>query len=229
MRDAAVAVQQCRERVEIRVAPASRPARGGSRPRGFGGGASDAGCSATSPGITTTETPRLPTASRIAISSTRGIWLALGDQLAIVAALLEQRSPDGSPGNSREPISADGMCAAIASTGTRERWQSNRPLMRCRLPGPQLPAQTASSPVRCASAPAAKAATSSCRTWTHSILPCRRIAVGEAVQAVADDAIDALDAGRGEGFGELISNVHGLAPGGEATHLLRTFSVNSVK
>jgi hypothetical protein len=50
------------------------------------------------------------------------------------------------------------------------------PLMRCRLPGPQLPAQTASSPVRCASAPAAKAATSSCRTCTHSILPWRRIA-----------------------------------------------------
>lgn len=37
--------------------------------------------------------------------------------------------------------------------------------MRCRFPGPQLPAQTTSSPVRCASAPAAKAATSSCRTW----------------------------------------------------------------
>src|SRR5229473_960645 len=47
--------------------------------------------------------------------------------------------------------------------------------MRCRLPGPQLPAQTASPPVRCASAPAANAATSSCRTWTHSILPWRRI------------------------------------------------------
>jgi hypothetical protein len=29
--------------------------------------------------------------------------------------------------------------------------QSNRPLIRCRLPGPQLSAQTASSPVRCAS------------------------------------------------------------------------------
>ena len=56
------------------------------------------------------------------------------------------------------PISALGMWAAIASTGTRLRWQSYRPLIRCRLPGPQLPAQTASSPVRCASAPAAKAA-----------------------------------------------------------------------
>src|SRR5258706_6885446 len=34
----------------------------------------------------------------------------------------------------------------------------------------------ASSPVRCASAPAAKAATSWCRTCTHSILPWSRIA-----------------------------------------------------
>src|SRR5208337_4988591 len=48
-------------------------------------------------------------------------------------------------------ISGEGICAAIPSTGTRERWQSKRPLMRWRLPGPQLPAQTASAPVRCAS------------------------------------------------------------------------------
>ena len=39
-------------------------------------GASAAACNATSPGITTTDTPRLPTASRIATSSTRGIWFA---------------------------------------------------------------------------------------------------------------------------------------------------------
>ena len=30
------------------------------------------------------------------------------------------------------------MCAAIASTGTRLRWASKSPLIRCRLPGPQL-------------------------------------------------------------------------------------------
>jgi hypothetical protein len=29
------------------------------------------------------------------------------------------------------PVSADGICAAIASTGRRERRQSSRPLMRC--------------------------------------------------------------------------------------------------
>ena len=45
---------------------------------------------------------------------------------------------------------------------------------------------------RCASAPAAKAATSSWRTCSHSILPWRRRAVGQAVQAVADDAVDTL-------------------------------------
>ena len=66
------------------------------------------------------------------------------------------------------------MCAAMASTGTRLRWQSNRPLIRCRLPGPQLPAQTASRPVSAASAPAAKAADSSCRTCIHSMRPSRR-------------------------------------------------------
>ena len=43
----------------------------GSSPSTLGGGTSDAGCKATSPGITTTETPRLPTASWIATSSAR--------------------------------------------------------------------------------------------------------------------------------------------------------------
>src|SRR3954452_24799058 len=42
--------------------------------------------------------------------------------------------------------------------------------MRCRLPGPHDPAQTASLPVICASPAAANAATSSCRTWIQSIL-----------------------------------------------------------
>jgi len=46
---------------------------GGRRPALLAIGASDAGCSATSPGRTTTETRRLPTASRIATSRVRGI------------------------------------------------------------------------------------------------------------------------------------------------------------
>ena len=66
------------------------------------------------------------------------------------------------------------MWAAMARTGTRERWQSNRPLIRCRLPGPHDPAQTANSPVSAASAPAANAATSSWRVWIQSMSPRRR-------------------------------------------------------
>jgi hypothetical protein len=74
------------------------------------------------------------------------------------------------------PISSAGMCAAMASTGTLLRLASNRPLIRCRLPGPQLAAHTASSPVSAASPAAANAAASSCRTCSQVIVPSRRIA-----------------------------------------------------
>src|ERR1700731_2593483 len=94
----------------------------------------------------------------------------------------------------------------MASTGTHERWQSNSPLIRCRLPGPQLPAQTASSPVRCTSAPAAKAATSSCLTCTHSIFALAAQRVRQTVQAIANDAVNPLDADRRERLGELVCN-----------------------
>lgn len=57
-----------------------------------------------------------------------------------------------------------------------ERCASYRPLMRWRLPGPQEPAQAVSLPVIWASAPAAKAAVSSCRTWIQSIAELRRMA-----------------------------------------------------
>jgi len=49
----------------------------GSRASDTAGVADAASCNATSPGITTTETPRFDTAARIAISSVRGIWRAL--------------------------------------------------------------------------------------------------------------------------------------------------------
>ena len=62
----------------------------------------------------------------------------------------------------------------MASTGTELRLASNRPLIRCRLPGPQLAAHTASSPVSAASPAAANAAASSCRTCSHAIVPSRR-------------------------------------------------------
>ena len=64
----------------------------------------------------------------------------------------------------------------MASTGTRLRLASNRPLIRCRLPGPQLAAHTASSPVSAASPAAANAAASSCRTCSQAIPPSRRSA-----------------------------------------------------
>ena len=64
----------------------------------------------------------------------------------------------------------------MASTGTRLRFASNSPLIRCRFPGPQLPAHTASSPVSAASAAAANPAASSCRTCSQVISPSRRSA-----------------------------------------------------
>ena len=47
-------------------------------------------------------------------------------------------------------------------------------MIKCKLPGPELPAQTVSFPVKEASAPAAKAAVSSCLTCSKAILPLRR-------------------------------------------------------
>ncbi len=64
----------------------------------------------------------------------------------------------------------------MASTGTRLRFASYRPLIRCRLPGPQLAAHTASWPVSAASPAAANAAASSCRTCSQVIEPSRRSA-----------------------------------------------------
>ena len=77
--DAVAAVEQRGQAVEIAsaggVTDRRAPAAG---PSGCGGGASAAGCSATSPGMTITDDaafgrPR----ARIAISSTRGIWSGL--------------------------------------------------------------------------------------------------------------------------------------------------------
>jgi hypothetical protein len=64
----------------------------------------------------------------------------------------------------------------MASTGTPLRFASNKPLIRCRVPGPQLAAHTASSPVSAAAAAAANAAASSCRTCSQVMVPSRRIA-----------------------------------------------------
>ena len=78
----------------------------------------------------------------------------------------------------------------MASSGMRERWQSKSPLMRCRLPGAQLPAHTARSPVKWASAPAANAPTSSYLNMDPLDLALPSSRVGEAAEAVADDSRD---------------------------------------
>ena len=106
------------------------------------------------------------------------------------------------------PICLLGMCDAMASTGAPERLASYRPLIRCRLPGPQEPAQTASRPVSWASAAAAKAAASSCRTWTQSIPPCSAPPVFRTASTIGlrlspDDPVDPLHAGSLELFDEL--------------------------
>ena len=74
------------------------------------------------------------------------------------------------------PISVETIWEAIARTGAPDRCASKTPWMRWVLPGPQLPAQTASLPVIWASAAAANAAASSLCTWTHSIASLRRMA-----------------------------------------------------
>lgn len=63
------------------------------------------------------------------------------------------------------------MWLAIANTGTRLRWQSNSPLIRCKFPGPHDPAHTAKRSLAATSAPAANAAASSCRTCMKRMRP----------------------------------------------------------
>ena len=98
------------------------------------------------------------------------------------------------------------MCAAIATTGTRERWQSNRPLIRCRLPGPQLPAQTArlAGDMRVGAGREGRdLLVADVQPLDAAMAPQR---VGKTVQAVADDAVDPLHAGGGERLDHLVGN-----------------------
>ena len=97
------------------------------------------------------------------------------------------------------------MWAAIASTGTRLRWQSNRPLIRCRLPGPQLPAQTASCrEVRLGAGGEGGRLLVPHVDPVDLLLPAQRI--GEAVQRSPDHAIDAPHAGDAQGFGHQVGD-----------------------
>ena len=79
--------------------------------------------------------------------------------------------------------------------------------MRCRLPGPQDPAQTASSPVICDSAPAANAATSSVAHMDPVDHPATADRLRDPVQAVADETEDALHTGLLERFDEQVGDV----------------------
>ena len=63
---------RCVPEHEIAAAIAAARSGFGSSPSTLGGGAFDAGCKATSPGITTTDTPRLPTASSAFVDPSGG-------------------------------------------------------------------------------------------------------------------------------------------------------------
>jgi hypothetical protein len=76
--------------------------------------------------------------------------------------------------------------------------------MRCRLPGAQLAAHTARSPVKCASAAAANAPTSSCLKVDPLDLALPSSRIGEAAEAVADDPTDALDPYGGQDLCKLV-------------------------
>ena len=70
----------------------------------------------------------------------------------------------------------DSTSPAIAITGARSCRGSSRPLIRCTTPGPAVPQTATVCPVRPASATAAKAPYSSCRTCTECTEPLRRSA-----------------------------------------------------
>ncbi len=102
--------------------------------------------SATSPGSTITATPGVPSACWIATRTNRGLWPAL-DSVSH-QALASTNSRSGWVSWKKDvPIWAVGMCEASARTGAPLRFASYSPWMRCVLPGPQLPAHTASRPV----------------------------------------------------------------------------------
>ena len=83
----------------------------------------------------------------------------------------------------------------MASTGTRLRWASKRPLIRCRFPGPQLAAHTASSPVSAASAAAAKRGGLLVADVLPGEVAVAAQRVGQPVEGVAGQPVDAAHPG----------------------------------
>ena len=203
-RDAACAVQEIGERLRL-AGCGTTTGSAGRRSRDAGAGASIAGWSATSPGITMTETPRLPTASRIAISSAARHLLRGGDELAIVAALFEQRLgmrflEIARADLGRGDVGRDGQnrhARAMAVEQTVDEVQIARPA------APGTDGERAGE-MRLGAGRESRHLLMPDMHPVDLLLPADRI--GDPVQAVADDAVDALDAGRRERLCELICN-----------------------
>src|ERR1035437_5700841 len=141
---------------------------------------------------------------------TRGAWAAL----EIISEYTEHSVKSRSGWVSWKycvPICSLGMCEAIARTGTRERFASYRPLMRCRLPGPHDPAHTARVPVSSASAAAAHLHPLDTLGAPHC--------VDHRVEAVAHDAVDAAHPCGNQLTHQLIGN--GTGAGHECSSGLR--------
>ncbi|MNV38019.1 hypothetical protein D3C71_1295560 [compost metagenome] len=116
----------------------------------------------------TTATPRRLIAAWHANVTTRRACSGLCTCSQNTLQLLYTALKSTSCGNSM-PSSAVTTWLAINTIGARLRLLSKMPLMKCRPPGPQEPAQAVSCPLISDSAPAAKAATSSWRMCTHSM------------------------------------------------------------
>ena len=78
--------------------------------------------------------------------------------------------------------------------------------MRCRLPGQQFPAQTASSPVKLRLGTGGESRDLLVPHMHQYDLALATDRIGQPVQAVAEDAIYPLHTGRGEGLCKLVSN-----------------------
>ena len=94
----------------------------------------------------------------------------------------------------------------MASTGTRERWQSKRPFIRCRFPVPQLPVHTAIAPVSLRFGAGREGGDLFVADVQPLELTLLADGVCQPVQAIPDDAIDPFHARGGEGLGELFSD-----------------------
>src|ERR1700678_1294204 len=93
------------------------------------------------------------------------------------------------------PNSSRTIWLAIRMTGARLRFASTMPLMKCRLPGPQLPATAVRLPVNKASPWAAKApAPRLFVAHTHPLDRAFGNAVRDPVESITHDAVTMPDA-----------------------------------